>query len=174
MTKVQFNASPDDVARVMLAILDETTVDILDPEQEIEGPAVMLCEDMPVATIEQLEGATFTIKHLACYAPVHGSHRRWAELTERLADYNKRQNKGIICPICGGQQWLPAAGNEAKTAACFAVSLGYFRGVQLPETEELIGARADALQKSFSNLLNNPLITRVMSENRESGDDDQG
>jgi hypothetical protein len=173
---MEFTASPDDVAAILLAAIDEKPVTLIDPGEPLEELAIVVSETMRIATIEHKGKDQFEVKHIHCYAPVHGSHPRHAELTKALAEYNKRQNANIVCPICSGSNWLPTGGSDAKTGISFAISLGIFRGVQLPETKDILKARETSTEKAFSHVLNNPLVTRVREEleRREAEADDQG
>jgi len=166
---MQFEANGDDVAAILTAVLDGAAVTLPDPGEQLEEAAVVTCETMRIAVLKHLGADKFEVQHLACYAPAHGAHPRHAQLAAKVAKVLGDKKREIPCPICNDQAWLPAAGMEAKTAASFAVSLGYYRGVMLPESEALNKAKETAMEKAFSNVLNNPLVTRIRSEMERSG-----
>jgi len=173
---MQFDGEPGDVSAILLAILNNETVTFPDPGEKLDEAAVVVVEQIPIALLEHRGGESFDVRFLACYAPAHGSHPRHEGITAQLAQFNDRQNQNVTCPICDGKKWLPAERDEAKTAAAFAVSLGIFRGVRLPESDELNASRSEALEKAFSNVLDNPLVTRIRAEleRRQTKEDDKG
>jgi len=161
---IQFDGTGLDINSVLIAVLDGGHVTLLDPGEELGDVAVMVCEEMPIARLKQMTGDQFEVQDLACYAPAHGAHPRHAEIVAMLAKFNDPQNARITCPLCAGTGWLPAGRSEAKSCAAFAVSMGVFRGVQLPETEALAEIREVAMQRAFSHVFDNPYVTRIMAE----------
>ena len=174
---IYFEGIGTDVSAIMIALVDgDGTITLEEPDEPLDDPAVVVAETMGIAMVEHVDGDKFKIVEIHCYAPSHGSHPKFAKITKLLAKHNKRQNENITCPICAGRGWLPAGGTEAKTAASLAVSLGVFRGVKLPETEELKKAQNTSINSAFSNVFDHPLVTRISNElkERESGADEQG
>lgn len=164
MSIMKFEGTPGDVTDVILSVIEGRDITLPDPGEKLDELAVMVAEDMEIATLKHLDGDRFRVTHIACYAPVHGAHVRYRELTKLLEKYNNRQNEKITCPICAGQKWLPVDGNEAKTGVSFAVALGMFRGVKLDETDAVVSARGKASKIAFANVFDNPLVTRIQAE----------
>ncbi|MCP4569017.1 MAG: hypothetical protein GY841_15695 [FCB group bacterium] len=169
-----FEGTSSDVSAILFSVIDgNRTITLEDPGEQIEGVSAIIVEKMGIATVKHLEKDQFEVHALHCFAPSHGAHPKFANITKQLEKHNIRQNKNITCPMCSGGGWLPADGDDAKTAAGLAVSFGFFRGVELPKTEELARAQEKAGESAFSGVLNHPLVTRIRSEleNREPGAD---
>ena len=174
---IYFEGTGADVSAIMISLTDgDGTITLEEPDEPLSDPAVVLAETMGIAMVEHIAGDKFNVIELHCYAPAHGSHPKFAKITKLLAPYNKRQNKNITCPMCSNRGWLPAGGSEAKTAASLSVSLGVFRGVELPKTDELKKAQETAINGAFPNVFDHSLVTRIGEKlkDRVIGADEKG
>lgn len=177
MTDVlKYDGPPDDVAAILVSILerDGDGLSLKDPSEQLEDLTIVLCETMPIAMVKHVEDDRFMVTHLACYQPVHGVHPKLADLTDILKSFSRADRVPATCPMCDGTEWLRVGGEEARTGAAFAISLGVFRGVELPKTEELEQLRQVAVEKAFSNILEHPSIARIKEELGQNGDTGSG
>jgi hypothetical protein len=167
MTEVlSFTGESIDVFNILSAILEKNGEGIVldDPGEHLDSLAVVVCETMPVAMVKHIEDDRFDVTHLACYQPTHGTHPRMAELAGRLSGLVRADKVPSACPMCGGREWLPVGGEEARSGAAFAVSLGVFRGIELPKTESLEQLRKVAIELAFSSVLDHPVIAHIKNE----------
>lgn len=175
MTEVlKYEADHGNVADILVSVLekDGNRLILSEPDETLEGLAVVVCETMPIAMIQHVEGNEFKVTHLACYQPIHGAHPKMVELSKSLLGFTRANRSSPVCQMCGGKEWLPVGGEEARTGAAFAISLGIFRGVQLPKCEELEQLRETAMEKAFANILNNPSLKNIQTQlSGQSGDD---
>lgn len=173
MTEVlKYDGSPEDVAEILMAILDGDgeRVALTDPMDEIMDLTVVVCEQMPIAMVQHVEGDKWKVTHLACYQPIHGVHPKLSELSDILMNFSRADKVDRQCQMCGGTEWLRVGGEEARTGAAFAISLGVFRGIKLSKTEQIEQMRQTAIEKAFANILEHPMVARIKAELGQSGD----
>lgn len=174
MTDVmKFESSPSDVSAVLTAVMvsDGEGLTLSDPGEQLEDLAVVVCETMPIAMVKHLGEDKFQVTHLACYSPTHGSHPKMAALQEKMMGIARADKVGAQCIMCGGRSWLPVGGEEARTGSAFAISMGIFRGVILPQTDELAKLGKVAMEKAFAKVLEHPIMTRIKSDLAGEGND---
>jgi hypothetical protein len=124
----------------VLDITPEEILGIINGKVSIPPDTEIVCESMHIA--RHLFGAEL---ELACIHPVHGMHARYGELAQRIALLRYGQVVGGVCPVCAGAQWLPADSAPARQQVILALSVGFYRGIEIPQLKRKPRPRSDAV-----------------------------